>query len=354
VGALVTSCATVSNTATTAPVSNSVEQYPTVANLDVDSQKVEKTVTWNWTPFGSLYSFEQRRQNLTADLLKEKNADVLVEPQYTYTKHSFGPRTLTIYGFPAHLKNFRKATPDDVSAIGLVNGLPYQAPQQPQKHGFLGMKGNKQAHETAARTSKPAPQYKPWQHSFSYVRIGMDKVNVDGEDNYGEDPDPRYGIELDYGHRTYFGSSKFFYAFELGFNMQGCKNYYDNSETYGSSRSVKKKIGNTCLHVDPVNIGVSFNIGSQFRIDLHGGGYVSYAIVDKRTEKQSYGDDGTYSHVLRDFPDADCFDAGYTFGGGVWFRNFNFDVTARKGLRTVKGTVDNHANNLAFTLGIAL
>lgn len=121
VGLLLTSCSTLrKSTAASERVRTNVQQYPTVADLDVHP-KVEKTVTWHFT----LFKFAQpdlnlRKGNLIADIVKENGADVLLEPQVTYTKVPFGIRKLTITGFPASFKDFRKATEADLKAIEVV------------------------------------------------------------------------------------------------------------------------------------------------------------------------------------------------------------------------------------------
>lgn len=50
VGLFLTSCTTLKRTATTAPVVNNVQQYPTVADLVV-LPKTENTMQWSFRPF---------------------------------------------------------------------------------------------------------------------------------------------------------------------------------------------------------------------------------------------------------------------------------------------------------------
>ena len=65
-----------------------------------------------------------RKTNLQAEVIKAAGADVLLESQFVFTKRSFGERTLTVTGYPAKFKNFRKATPEDIEALSKV--LPAQ------------------------------------------------------------------------------------------------------------------------------------------------------------------------------------------------------------------------------------
>ena len=84
---LFTSCSTMKkSTSTTMTVESGIYQYPTVADLDV-KQKVEKQITWNFVPFNfGQPPLELRKSNLVADIIKENKADVLLEPQVTFTK----------------------------------------------------------------------------------------------------------------------------------------------------------------------------------------------------------------------------------------------------------------------------
>lgn len=113
---LLSSCQTVKKTATTVDVENSVSQYPAVADLDIQG-KIEGTSEWGFRPFHfGEPSLELAKSNLIADLLKQHNADVLLEPQFIFEKESYGVRRLVVTGFPATYKNFRNATPADIEA----------------------------------------------------------------------------------------------------------------------------------------------------------------------------------------------------------------------------------------------
>lgn len=115
----------VQQTATTVDIDAKVVQVPTVADLDVQPQRVAGTQTWRWKFFNlDQLSIGQRKQNLIYDMVNEAKADVLVEPQVRFTKKLFGERTLTISGYPATYKNFRKPSEEDLKAIRAANGTP--------------------------------------------------------------------------------------------------------------------------------------------------------------------------------------------------------------------------------------
>lgn len=109
------SCTTIQKTSSTSAVDSYVLQYPTVADLEVSPTKVSRTVSWS--PIFSLLSTDARKTNTVAELLSDADADVLVEPQYIHNKSFILENTLTVSGFPAKFKNFRKATEADLKAL---------------------------------------------------------------------------------------------------------------------------------------------------------------------------------------------------------------------------------------------
>lgn len=114
---ILVSCTTVSSTSAVAEVDAKVVQFPTVADLDVGTQRTA-TVTWPWMPFNILQpSLETRQKNLMAQMISEAGADILVEPRITTKGGFFGTQSMTITGYPAKFKSFRKATATDLRAL---------------------------------------------------------------------------------------------------------------------------------------------------------------------------------------------------------------------------------------------
>lgn len=137
---LITSCSTtVIKTATTADVNNSISSYPEVVDLEVHD-KVTQTMTWTFKPF---HIGEPKKAtakgNLIAETLKEVKADVLLEPQFIFQKTSYGERVLTVIGFPATYKNFRKATPADIEAIKACNNMNEKIKYNAGANGLFGV-----------------------------------------------------------------------------------------------------------------------------------------------------------------------------------------------------------------------
>ena len=111
------SCSTVTKTAATADVNTAIYQYPTVADLERKA-KVEKDMTWSFRPFHlGEPKLDTAKGNLVAETLKENDADVMLEPQFIFSRTSYGERRLTLTGFPAKFKNFRKASKEDIEAL---------------------------------------------------------------------------------------------------------------------------------------------------------------------------------------------------------------------------------------------
>lgn len=115
------SCTTVKNTASTEAVDTKIASM-TVADLQVDKEKVSKTVKWNWSPLTSV-SVADKKENATGELLLEKDADVLIEPQYVVNHRGlFRGGSVTVTGYPAKYYNFRPMTKEDAEMIATANG----------------------------------------------------------------------------------------------------------------------------------------------------------------------------------------------------------------------------------------
>lgn len=92
----------------------------TIADLDVQPQKVTATTRWSWNPFRKLSSIKDAA---VAEALKEAGADVLVEPVYQVTKGGlFRGGSVTVTGSPANYVNYRPMTMADAVIIKTLRG----------------------------------------------------------------------------------------------------------------------------------------------------------------------------------------------------------------------------------------
>ncbi|MDE7159245.1 MAG: hypothetical protein K2O24_00150 [Muribaculaceae bacterium] len=113
---LFASCTTLRSTSDTAQVETRIVSF-TVADLAVQPQKVSRTTTWSYDPFNRT-SDDVRKSNTEAELLKEVECDVLLEPQYIIKKDGFlRGGSITVTGYPAKYTDFHKMTPEEAELV---------------------------------------------------------------------------------------------------------------------------------------------------------------------------------------------------------------------------------------------
>ena len=112
---MLTSCVTTRiGTAKTMDITGQgVMHKPVIVDLDVKQEKVSKTVILK-----DVVSIDNAKNEVVRDLLREKNADVLVEPSFdSKTKNS--TTELTVFGYAASYKNFRNIEEKDIKFLEL-------------------------------------------------------------------------------------------------------------------------------------------------------------------------------------------------------------------------------------------
>lgn len=110
------SCTTVQHTASTEQIETRIINM-TVANVEVSKEKAQHTFNWQWSPFNA-FSLNGVKQSAAADLLMEKKADVLVEPQYIVNRRGlFRGGSITVIGYPAKYTDFRPMTETDAKLL---------------------------------------------------------------------------------------------------------------------------------------------------------------------------------------------------------------------------------------------
>lgn len=110
--AFLTSCivpAIMSKTAKTKDVRGSLVHVPVIADLDVKGAKV----TGSFTTTLQMPDIENAKAMAVAAALKSSEADILVEPSYSFTKVGTST-TVEVTGYPGTYKNFRSATKEDL------------------------------------------------------------------------------------------------------------------------------------------------------------------------------------------------------------------------------------------------
>lgn len=117
------SCTSVSkfSSGKTLDIAASVNQKPTLADLDVKENKVTGTASYK----SKEKSIEAIKQEAVANALKSANADILVEPKFA-TEINNSTITITVTGYPGFYKNFRPIKTDDLPVLEsfLFTGIP--------------------------------------------------------------------------------------------------------------------------------------------------------------------------------------------------------------------------------------
>lgn len=160
------SCSTITHTASTADVDTQVYNL-TVADMDVSTKKVSTTVDWKWTPLSTV-SIETQKENATAELLKETESDVVVEPQYTVKRRGmFRGGSVTVTGYPAKYRNFRSMTQSDAEKVSMLNGNMAVA------YPMIGTSAMKPAKVKRAPKTVLKPENEKRSHKFLNVVGGL-------------------------------------------------------------------------------------------------------------------------------------------------------------------------------------
>lgn len=110
----------VSNTPSGTVETESLVASLTIADLDVQPQKVTTTTSWSWNPFKRVSSIKEAA---VAEALRETGADVLVEPVYEVKKGGwFQGGSVTVTGFPARYVNYRPMSLADAVMVKTLQG----------------------------------------------------------------------------------------------------------------------------------------------------------------------------------------------------------------------------------------
>ncbi len=191
VAAAFSSCSTVSHEATTVAVESKIVST-TVGEMNVSKQKASSTVNWNWSPFNAVRPSEIQQQ-AAAQLLRENNADVIVEPVYEIQRRGlFRGGTVTVSGYPATYTNFRPLRENEELMLNKNRVCPTTETQIMRPGSFLGSK----------KASKPKGEKKTYRNnSFLNITIGPNFLST--PDRYNPDDTEDYtttSLGLLYGH----------------------------------------------------------------------------------------------------------------------------------------------------------
>lgn len=212
---LLTSCQTVIKTSRTANVGSQL-QSATV----VDLEAADKRVTYTLRPNKEVQrgGFENVKRAAEADVLKEHNADVLLEPRYVVSEKRtlFGKKieSVTVSGRPAYYKNYRSLS-DSVWSNPVFRGVKTKANRTTKN----GVAKKNTTHSSLFR-----------KRGFEgYVSIAPSYSWYDRFDRYGDcDRVSKNSLNIlaNYGYRI---NSHFFVGMGTGLNWGDYDGSYDIS-----------------------------------------------------------------------------------------------------------------------------
>jgi hypothetical protein len=84
---------------------------PVIVDLDVKEEKISKTITLR-----SMDNLSAAEAEIVRELLKENNADILVEPKF-YSVSKNGKTELTVTGWLGYYKNFKTIEEKDLKLL---------------------------------------------------------------------------------------------------------------------------------------------------------------------------------------------------------------------------------------------
>lgn len=170
--ALLSSCQTVTKTARTADVALQT-QSATVADLEAADQRVSYTLQ----PSKKIRrgGLENVKQAAEAEVLREHNADVLIEPRYVVSKKRslFGSKitSITVSGRPAYYKNYRSLN-DSVWNNPVFRGV---------KTHYVSAPVSKAKSKPSAKSNASAYRQKGWEKYLSLM-VGGGTFNFNDEE----------------------------------------------------------------------------------------------------------------------------------------------------------------------------
>lgn len=336
----ITSCQMVQQTADTVGIDAKVVQVPTVADLDVQPQRVTNTQTWRWRFLNvDQLSLGQRKLNLIYDMVNEAKADVLVEPQVRFTKKFFGERSLTISGYPASYKNFRKPTAEDLKAIRAANGTPEKVVVVGDSAHIVRAtdKGVRVA-PVRARNGATTAQHRGEKmgrnlHFFVRAAANFNKYKFGDDLSENFDSNLKMGYDVTLGLQKAIKGGRFYYGPELGVTSRGFQLEYKGSNWWNVIEYGGLSHG---VFVSPLNFGFQQRLSNKLTLDAHVGLPVTYYYCD------DIEDDGMSD-------DYDGWDFNMKLGVGVWIKRFNIDLSYRHGFLETWG--EGQSNNVMLGLG---
>ncbi len=214
-------------------------------------------------------------------------------------------------------------------------------------------------------TSRSITREKVKTNTTHYVRVGLNFMNVAGDD--AKELDGKVGYDLSWGFQKTLGGKGAYWGMEGGLSSRGYsmkdegsswEPYYNpynpGSGHYVSEKEEEKMIAHNIYYV-PFQFGWRFDLGHNISVDPHIGTFISFDYAGK--SKYTYTRDGeeedNESYSLGDLDGWQRVDAGLKFGVGAWYKNFNLDLSYQRGFISAIEDCDAYTSNFQLRLGYA-
>jgi hypothetical protein len=202
-----------------------------------------------------------------------------------------------------------------------------------------------QAQIVSSRSVSITQERKAPSETVIYGRVGLGFMNL----KYDYlDFDSKLGYNVAIGFQKSLDTYNLYWGMEAGFGSRGCK--YSDKEDYDEYEE-----GSLLAHnilVSPFNIGWKPQIGNDLKLDVHVGVYASYDFAGTIKDKDVYdGDVEEDSWGIGDAEGYKRFDVGINPGIGVWFGNYNIDLSLQRGFLEIVKDTKAHSQNILIRVG---
>lgn len=171
------------------------------------------------------------------------------------------------------------------------------------------------------------------------VRAGVDVANVTGKD-MPDDAGSRIGYYVGGEMQLPVITDGMYVSAGLGLKTKGYKM---------DSGGTERNMNHGALEI-PVNIGYKIPLAEDFKFAVHGGVFCDFDLWGKTTVETG----GIKTETkLGDYTDYTKFAFGFGVGGGIWFKQFNLDVTWQRALNKQMKDTKAFESNVLVTLGYA-
>ena len=206
--------------------------------------------------------------------------------------------------------------------------------------------------------------------SNKFIRVGFASMSVSGDDvnaylkseTYNGEVKNKLGYNFTFGFRNPINIDinmfNPYWSMEFGLGSRGLK-FEDKAEDEYFSYSQDVSVIAYNLQISPITIGTDFILTNEIRLDVHFGLYLSLDFAGKAKaetkEEDKYYDDSwkddddfSFSEGKDWLKDSDHkyipYDIGTNLGFGIWYNNFNFDITLQNGFVDIIKSQDRHGD----------